>query len=104
MNHDRELIHATMQWHALRAKRTQLNKQRLALEKVIWPKAGRAPGYSHPQWRLLNEIRNEIAAIKRKERTALNALFKVGDVQRSVYGAADVIDVIDGMLTLEMAT
>lgn len=40
--------------------------------------------------------------VKRKERTSLNALSKVYDIQRGVYCDADDIEVVDDMLTLEM--
>lgn len=80
----RKLIHATMQWHALNAARTALNKQRLALEKEIWPKIGRSLGAGHPHWRLLNQIKAQIVLLKRKERAALVSLAKVCTVQCSV--------------------
>lgn len=103
MNNDRELIHATMQWHAIYARRTELNAQRLAMEKEIWPKVGRSLGCGHPKWRLLGATKDEIVKMKAKERIALRALAKVCAAQRSAYGAAEIIDVIDGVLTLEMA-
>lgn len=100
----RELIHAAMQWHALNAARTTLNKQRLTLEKEIWPKIGRSLGVGHPHWRLLNQVKAQIVLLKRKERAALAGLAKVCAAQRSAYGAADVVEAVDGMLTLEMET
>lgn len=88
----RDITHAAMQWHAVYAKRMALNAERLKLSKD-WPETGGNFSAPHPVITRYWAVKNEITAVKAKERAALKVLAKACAQQRHELASTEVIDV-----------
>lgn len=97
MSHDRELVHAALQWHTAYARRLALGKDKRRLDAQL--KAGGDDGWCVQRCVEQNETGRQLTELRRKELAALRTLAKACAKQRGRLDMADVID-LDGGVTL----
>ncbi|MBA5686965.1 hypothetical protein [Rugamonas apoptosis] len=96
MSHERELVHAVLQWHTAHARRMAIGAEKRRLEKQL-----KAEGLSifSPAYTQQGNAARQLTELKRKELAALRALAKACAKQRGHLDSADVID-LDGTAVL----
>lgn len=99
MSDDRDLVHASLQWHAAHARRLAVGTEKRRLDKLL-----KAEGLSvfSPAYTQQGNAARQLTELKRRELAALRALAKACARQRGRLDVADVV--LDGAVRLLPAT